>query len=235
MAVFAQGRAPLKAQIGEKVRIFAGESYASSGSNDLTSLLIDPETASTAIEVFNSRKSQRFLDWQYSSAGSKTVTLTVSNGVDTDGVLTFDIEVVTASAENLFSNDNDLVEIENDIMGYLPSDRSDFRYAHRAAQRHILDSLNNRRVYGDDGERLTATQIIDIKEVQDWSKYWALYLIFKDNKKTEGDTFIDTGKMYKEMADQAAEKSGLRLDFDRDGTQESHENRDMRSGVLRRR
>ena len=94
-----------KVQISEKVRIDVGKTFAHSG-RTISTIVVKP--ISDGADSFDV-SSDKYLDYAYTTAGTKTihVTLTLDNG-DTVA-LAKDIEVVSEATENLFSTDPEII------------------------------------------------------------------------------------------------------------------------------
>jgi len=220
-----------KVQISEKVRIDVSKTFAYTG-RSISSIVVKP--ISDGAESFDVT-SDKYLDYAYSSAGVKTihVTLTLDNG-DTIA-LAKDIEVVSEATENLFSTDPELISHEPDIMNYLPEQFCDFRYIHRLSQDRILTIFDERGITDTDGNRMIAADVKDIEECNDWSKFLALQYIFESLSNAVDDVFHEKAMRYRQMVKQASNRALLRLDYDSDGTLEDNERASANTGRLYRR
>lgn len=220
-----------KVQISEKVRIDVSKTFAYSG-RSISSIVVKPVSeGSDSYDV----TSDGYLDIAYDSAGDKTihVTLTLDNG-DTVA-LAKNITVVSEATENLFSVDPELISHEPDILNYLPSMFSDYRYIHRLSQDRIMTILDERGITDKDGERMVASDVKDIEECNDWSKFLALQYIFESLSNAIDDIFHEKAMRYREMSKQASNRAFLRLDYDKDGTLETSERGSAVTGKLYRR
>ena len=220
-----------KVQISEKVRIDVGKTFAYTG-RTISSIVVKP--ISDGAESFDVT-SDKYLDYAYTTAGTKTihVTLTLDNG---DVIaLAKDIEVVSEATENLFSSDPELISHEPDIMNYLPEQFCDFRYIHRLAQDRILTIFDERGITDTDGNRMIAADVKDIEECNDWSKFLALQYIFESLSNAVDDVFHEKAMRYRQMVKQASNRALLRLDYDSDGTLEDNERASANTGRLYRR
>lgn len=216
-----------KAQIGDKLRLDASKSFVSPSAT-ITKYEFDPEGTATWIDA----GTVSYLDWVYTTAGTKTAGLRITSG--STATITLDIDVVTAADDRLFSDDASLVEIEPTIMKYLPAERSSFKYAHRRSQTHILDSFDQRRIWEIDGSKVTAEDLIDLTEVSVWSTLLTLGYIFQGLSNAVDDVFDKKSKMYLSKAD-AARHLALRYDYNKDGELEPYEGTDLFTGGLVRR
>ena len=220
-----------KVQVSEKVRIDVSKTFAYSG-RSISSIVVKPiHDGSDSYDV----TSDGFLDIAYSSAGTKTihVTLTLDNG-DTVA-LAKDITVVTEATENLFSSEPELISHEPDICNYLPEHSADYRYVHRLAQDRIMTVIDERGITDNNGNKLTPVDVKDIEECNDWSKFLALQYIYESLSNSIDDIFSEKSSRYREMVKQASNRAFLRLDYDNDGTLESSERASMTSGRIVRR
>jgi hypothetical protein len=234
MALFPIIEMESVSQVEDKVRINARKSFAAKGTDDITVVEIDPDGMTGFIDVTGAGQDDWYLDWVYLTSGDKTVTLRLTNIAGTQST-TFTHSVLTASEDNLFSTDDDLVKLETDILKWLPEGRSNYNYAHRAAQTIILDEMNNRLIVNSDGSRFTKDQLVDIREVQDWSKFKTLQLIFMNISNQPEDVFMQKAKSYAKKADEASRKAAIRFDRDSDGTIDDDEKFDLKTASLFRR
>lgn len=202
-------------QLNDKTRIEVDDSFISPDEAAITLIEIQP----SAGDDFQVVTSNQYLDWAYTVAATNTVTLRIT----TDGspqTFTASIVSVTSATDRLFSNDNDIYKHESDLDRFLPAGKSSFNYAHRASQGIILDKLAQRGIYNTDGTLLTKDNIYNIEEVRQWSKYLTLSNIYYNVQNEVNDVFAVKAKQYADMADIAANKAILSLDFDADGTQD---------------
>jgi hypothetical protein len=208
-----------KVQVGDKFRFDASKSFvAPSGS--ITKYEFDPNNTLAWIDAGTTS----YLDWVYSTAGAKTCGLRITSG--TTSTVTTTLTAVSTADDALFSNDSDLVEIEPTIMKYLPQERSSFKYVHRRAQKHILDSLDQHRVYLIDGTRITAAEILDVQEVKNWSTLQSLAYIFDGLSNASDDVFSKKAKLYRDKS-QAAMHMAFRYDYNQDDEITEGETRDL--------
>lgn len=217
-------------QTNDKTRLDGTKSFVSADEAAITLLEIEPEASAGYVDV----TSLKYLDWQYSTAGSKTVTIRIT----TDGspvTATGTVLVVTPSTDALFSSDAELVEHEGDILNYVRPGRNSFLDKHRAAQDRILGWLDEHRIWDNDDNRLTKAAVVNVSEVNDWSKFLTLQIIFEGLSNAVDDVFKEKSKTYERLAESARNRATFRLDFDGDGTQEANEVLDVRSTRLLRR
>jgi hypothetical protein len=204
-------------QVNDKTRLDATKTFLSPNSNPIQVLEIRPEDS----EIFYNVTTAKYLDWSYATDGEKTVTLRITTGVDImtlDAPVDFQYELTVLSEENdnLFSNDNDLIQYEDDILKYVRKGRNTFLDKHRAAQSFILSELDRRRIVNRDGTRITKDQIKNIEEVREWSRFYTLYIIFKSLSNAVDDVFSQA--FYLKRAQEAQNFAIIRLDLNKDGS-----------------
>lgn len=226
-----------KYQIGEKVRINYSKSY-NVPNVDFTVALLKPSASD--IDYAPTSLTDRdtfFIDWIYTTAGTKTITLSLNDG---SGLVTVtkDIEIVSAATDALFSTDADLIPHEDDILKWLPDGRSSWNYMHRKAQDLILKELYKSRIYADDGSMLTSAEVIDVNEVKEWSLFKTLEMIMNFTSNKPDDVFRQKAQYYgsKEHEWMNYALNSLKLDFNKDGElTDSEEKRDFRTSAILRR
>jgi hypothetical protein len=199
-------------QIGDQTRLDARKSYTTPDEASITLIEIEPEASSGFLDITSSQ----FLDYQYSTDGDKSVSLRIT----TDGAPeTFSktITVISETDDKLFSTDEELTPHEPDILEYVRSGRNSFLNVHRTAQDRILTWLDEHRITDSNGDRLTKDAIVDIEEVNDWSKFMVLRMIFEGLSNSVDDIFSAKALSYRELEATARNRSQIRLDRDGDG------------------
>lgn len=215
-------------QVDDKTRLDARKSFISPDEAAITLVEIEPEAAAGFIDV----TSNQYLDWQYASDGTKAVTVRIT----TDGApvtKSKNIEVVTEADDALFSNDADMLAHEDDILNYVRPGRNSFLDKHRLTQEMIVRWLGDNRIYDTDGNLLTKAAITQVEEVAEWSKFYTLYLIFNSLSNATDDIFAEKASLYKALANDAKNRSAIRLDRDGDGNEDT--TADLRTFRLKRR
>lgn len=227
MAIFPYIEIEKTVQVDDRTRISAKKTYLSKGEAAITKVEIDPDGIGFIEVQGNPVKAENwFTDWQYGTSGTKTVSLRVTtNGAPVTVSKT--IEVVTAAADKLFSDDADLVAIETDILKYVPEGKNSFKYAHREAQRQMLEWLWKNGYKKTDGTRITKAEVLDIEEVRFWSKYACLRLLFYDMSNVPDDVFEKKGKEFENEEAKWRTQALLKLDFNGDGTVDVVEGADL--------
>lgn len=226
-------------QVGDKTRLDASKTFITKGEADITLVEIDPGTG-TFIDVTgdltaSSPQDEWYLDWIYTDGASaaKTAVLRVTTN-SSPQTLNKTIQVVTAADDMLFSTDDDIKTLEPDILKYVPEGRASWLAVHRAAQQKILDAFNKMGIRSTDGSPITKAQVVDVEEVKYWSRDLTLSLIFMLSQNSKDDFFAQNSKHYADEADEAKDRAVIRLDLNKDGTQDLTETYDMTARELRR-
>src|SRR5574343_196918 len=240
MPIFPRLELEEKVQVNDKTRLDATKSFKTDEVSAVSQVRIKPEASGIFITVAVSAPTDSkkwYLDWQYSSAGTKTVTLEFTDSDSpTPNVVTstMDLEVVTAASENLFSKDADLISEESDILRYVRAGRASFIDVHRTAQENILNEIYKNRILSSTGTKLLAADVIDVSEVKQWSKYMVLKMIFEGISNAVDDVFARKAEKYLKKENEWRELSFnfLKLDYDKSGALDSGESLDFRSSIL---
>lgn len=227
MAIFPVIESDNIVQVDDKFRINCSKSYISKGEAAITLVEIDPGTG-TFVNVTGSPISAKnwYMDFQHSTAGDKTVAVRIT----TDGspvTVSKTVTVLSEASDYLFSKDSDLVSIESDILKYVPDGRSSFKYVHREAQGQILEWLWVNGYKKTDGSRFVKADFVDLIEVNYWSRYVTLRLIFKDLSNQVDDIFDKKAKMFENTEHLWRTKSLLKIDVNGDATIDPYEGFNM--------
>lgn len=217
MAIFGVLELEDIVQVDDLTRLVADKTIVSKDNAAITLVEIEPESGSGFIDVTGSLPKDWYLDWAYSGA-SRTVTVSLRITAGTVSTFTKTISIVTASDDKLFSSDQNLVELEPDILKYVPRGRSSFLNVHRASQKKIMDWLNESGVVDTSGAKLTKDDVVDVDEVRAWSRDLTLSLIFKGLQNAVDDVFADKAKYYESQAGNRQNRAKLRLDLNNDGS-----------------
>lgn len=220
-------------QTNEKTRLSAQNSYVTKDEDALTSVTINPEVSvASAIDVFDgSDPLQWFLDYQWSSSGTKTVEVVVDNGTGPSSI-TGSIEVLTPEQDKLFSTDQDLVAEESDILSWLPEWKTSFNYLHRRAQERMFAWLDEKGYTDVFAEKFTKEDVVDTEELNEWSKYMVLRMLFNGLSNQPDDIFSQKASYYNSKEIIARRRYVLRLDIDADGTVDTFEDMLLGTGRL---
>ena len=217
MAIFPNLELEKKLQVNDKTRLDASKSFVSKGEAAISLVEIEPEAAAGFVDVTGLEAADRFLDWEYATDGTKTVSIRVT----TDGApvtSTKTIEVVTVVADKLFSLDADLIMIESDVLKYVRPGRNSFLDYHRRAQERILAYLDENAYVDRDGNKLTLASILDVSEFAEWSKFLVLSFVFRDFSNSIDDVLDQKSRFYEGRAVTSRGKLRYRMDLDLDGT-----------------
>ena len=212
-------------QVKDKTRLAANDSFRLDSAPLITDVLIQPETTGDFVSVFNGGDSKKWhLDWAYDVPEDKIVTVKIIDENLDEYFEVSAVKVLSSSEDYLYSNDNDLVAIEHDIKRYIPKGRNTWKDKHRLAQSYIIDHLNDEGITDQKGERLTKVSIIDIREINEWSKYKTLEFIYEDIKVTAEDVFSEKATKYMLKAEGSAKKAFIRLDTSGNGEEDIKKN-----------
>jgi len=223
MAIFPHIESDDIVQANDKFRLSAVKSYITKGEAAITLVEIDPgDGVFVPVTGLPVASKNWFMDFQHSSAGDKTVAVRIT----TDGApvtVTKTVTVLSEASDYLFSKDSALTAIESDVLKYVPEGRSSFKYAHREAQGQILEWLWTNGYYKTGVERFVKTDFVNLIEVNYWSKYLTLRLIFKDLSNMVDDIFDKKAKQYENIEHQWRTKSVLKIDLDGNEVIEAYE------------
>lgn len=215
-------------QVDDKTRLDGASSFISPDEAAITLVEIEPESGFGYLDV----TSNSYLDWQYSTDGDKTVSLRIT----TDGTpvtKTKVITIITALEDRLFSSDSDLVAHEDDILKYVADGRNSFLDKHRISQQRIVRYLDEQRIWDYEGNALSKDALLNIDEVNEWSKYYTLMIIYRSLSNAIDDVFSQKAQNYEILAKEAQQRSVLRLDRNGDDVEDIR--KDMRTYNLVRR
>lgn len=236
MAIFGNIEVESVVQVNDKTRVNCSKSFVSKDEASITLVRIRPEASEAFVQVSGSPVLSRdfYLDWEFTSAGSKTITLELT----TDGLpqtFTKTITVLSSADDCLYSSDADLVAIEPDITKWIPTGRNSFLNVHRAAQGLILDWLDSIRVWRKDGSKLQKQDLKLTDDLKQVSIYTTLELIFMGISNKVDDVFLAKAREYRSKALDVKSRGRIQADFNANGTLDERENVDMKSFVMVRR
>jgi PKD repeat protein len=198
-------------QVSDKIRFDASASFVNGDPVDTYEI----DAGDGYVDV----STDKILDWAYTAAGTKTVSLRLTRDLDVE-VVVKQITVLTALDDRLFSSDKDLVAHEANIFDYLPKGFSSFNHVHRSAQQLILDSLSQRGYYTDTGVPLNKNDLFNVEEVKQWSKFLVLSMIFSNAQNEVGDFFAQKSQTYKDLSERSASRAFITLDPEQSGSPE---------------
>lgn len=218
-------------QENDKTRLDGSKSFTSTPDAAITLMEIEPSSGSGFLDI----TSNQYLDWQYSTEATETVSLRITTAAGGPTTVTQDIKVVSAATDKLFSNDQDLVLHEPDILQWVRKGRHSFLDVHRRAQDRIIAKLAELKFTDTNGDRLTKDAIIDIDEVRQWSTFLTLQLIFEGISNATDDIFSEKAKHYRQLKENALNMGLIRLDTDGDGSIDGSEKLEFRTrGLIRK-
>lgn len=227
-------------QVNDMTRLDAGSSFASQDEGNVTLVRISPDNGVTWFDVTNaSNSTQRwYLDWAYDTDGDKTIKVEITTDTTPATEKDFTLPIISEADDCLFSSDEDLAKFEPEIFCYLRRGRSSYLDIHRCAQKIILDYLNlNIEIRECDdinqvARKLTAKDLFDKQEVNTWSVYQTLVLIFQGLSNQTDDIFSQKAQSYSQLMNSARNRAEVTVDYDQDGTADKKER--LRTSRLRR-
>lgn len=167
--------------------------------------------------------------------GKKIITVVATNSDAVTDTKYFYINVYSKTGDYLFSSDGNLIAHESDIMKWTPVGRSSFNNVHRQSQKLIMNWLDEKGYVNSFGDKFTKRDVIDIAEVNVWSTYMTLKLIFQSLSNAVDDIFDRKANIYSALEEGARQRVVLRLDVDNDGVADDNEGVSIYSGSLFRR
>lgn len=206
-------------QVYDKTRLDASLSFSTQ--EDITNVEIKPSDTDNYISVFNSNSDKWYLDWAYEAEGLTEVTVKIT-GTTSTVIRTFSIIVLDEDDDALFSSDQDIFPHEPNIYEYLPRGKNSFLYVHRSSQQKILDHLDERRIWKNDGSRYLKADIAAITddEIRDqfrrWSTHQTIATILESVQVSNTDIFQEKKIEHLKLMEAARDRAALRLDQDGD-------------------
>lgn len=224
MAIFPKLQLESVVQVDDKTRLDGIKSFVTSDEAAITLIELEVDSGDGFIDITN----DIFYDFQYPTDGDKTVSLRIT----TDGApitATATLPIISAVDDNLFSSDAELRPYEPNILDWIKEGRSSFLDVHRAAQDRIITYLDENGFWDQSGAALTKDAVVDIAEVNDWSKFMVLKLIFEGLSNATDDIFHEKALRYRKMEYTARDRAKLRLDVDGDAVADETEAFDFRA------
>lgn len=203
-------------QVGDKLKLDASKTFINE-TDTIFNVEIRPEDTGEFISIASN--GDLYLEWVYQTPGDKTVSLRINN--DDASVVTCPVIVLTEAEDKLFSNDSDIEALEYDIEYYYKKGRNSHLDMHREAQKHIIEELGLRGVVDSEGNPITKANILETEQLRTWSKYYTLFLIYNDHKKSSEDALAEKANHYFRMAQNASQdRQFIKIDTDTNGTSE---------------
>ncbi len=233
MAIFGIIKSDDQVFTGDKIRFDCSESFVSP---DVTfKSPISHEISTDGGVTWYNITLKKYVDWIFTTSGSKTITLRLTDSSDNQETFTKVVSVSSLSTANLFSKDVDLYKYEPEIDQYLPKKWSSWNMIHLEAQKFLLNWLDEKQYFNQDGESYEAQDIMSIEQVREISTFKALEIIFAGNSNVVGDIFSIKRDKYKELFNEKASRSYLKLDYNNNGTIEQEDSTSLNSiRILRR-
>lgn len=220
MAIFPDLKVEPVVQVNDLTRLDARSVTKSIDEAAITLVEIEPESGAGFIDVSSSGtlpSSSWYLDWAYSTNGSKTASVRVT----TSGApvsLSKTINVLTEAEDSLFSSDSDLIIHEPDILNWVREGRRSFLDYHRRSQELILDYLRINGYRTIDGSKITKAELLDKNEFKEWSVFLTLKLIMESRSNQSDDIFLQKARFYESKVVEARASVFISYDFDKDGS-----------------
>lgn len=224
-------------QVSDKTRISAAKSFVSKGASAISTVEVEAEAAAGYVTVSGTgiQPKDWTLDWVYSTSGVKTISLRITQADATVTTFTKTLEVVTEAADLLWSDDQDLVTYEVDLLKWLPDGKASFKFVHRRSQSLILDWLDEIRIYKDDGTRIEKADLTHTEDLRKLSTMWTLENIFSSISNRPDDVFAQKATYYAEKRREAQNRGRIQADFNQNGEEDTWESADLRTVTMVRR
>lgn len=199
-------------QENDKTRLDGRNSYANLDSV-ITLVEIDPLGDGTYYDI----TIKKYLDFAYNLEGEFLPVIRITDAVAGVTSVTGLIKVITIADDNLFSKDTDLKDHEDDILKWIREGRNSYLDKHRLSQTIILNELDKSGIWKVGGARYVASDIVDVQEFREWSKYLTLRLIYETLSNATGDIFHEKSIRYRGEEVSSKKRACLRLDTNGNG------------------
>lgn len=231
MSIFGIIKCDDKVFTGDKLFIDVSQSFLLPGlSFAPVSHEISFDGGTTWIDVSSGKRIQ----WIFGSPGTKSIHLRISTTEPASAVVSKDVTCLDLTAQGLFSKDSDLYGYETEIDQYLPKKWSSWNLVHLKAQEWIMDWLDEKRIFNEQGQKYQVADILDNEQVKQLSCFKALEFIYESNINTPNDLFTQKRDKYRELANEKASRSQLALDFNGNSVYDEEERTDLHSVVVKR-
>lgn len=218
-------------QVNDKTRIDVSRSFVSGDA--ITDILIKPEATEDYISIFDADKDNWYLDWSYATDGTKTISVQATDGSSTVSN-DFTLSVISVEDDNLYSDDSQIFAIESELKRYFPSGRNSYLNIHREAQSRIVNYLDRKRIWNSDGTAYTKNQLNLTGELQKWSLYETISIIYNDLFISGGDKFAAKVNEYKELRNIERDRGAIRIDSNSSGTIDTGDHvQDLKTFMMR--
>ena len=231
MSIFGIIKCDDQVYSGDKIRINVSESFLAQG---LAFATVSHEISVDAGATWYDVSLKKGIDWIFSTAGTKTISLRLNTTLPSSQTFTRDITVLDLSLANLFSKDFDLYVHEPEIDQYLPKKWSSWNMVHKRAQDWIVDFLDEKGIFAQDGTKYAAADLTDKQQVKQLSVYKTLQFIFEGNSNVVGDLFSIKAAKYETLSNTKASRSQLDLDYNKNAVADDFEKTNLHTIIVRR-
>lgn len=232
MARFGIIKLDEKVFTGDKLRIDVSASFLSP---DETFATVSHEVSVDGGVSWYNITAKKYVDWLFSTSGAKTISLRLTTTLG-NTIFTANTTVLNLTTQKLFSKDNDLYAYETDIDSYLPKRWSSWNLIHLEAQKYIMDWLDEKQIFKEDGSKYIVDDLHDLDQVRQASIFKTLELIFESNIKVDDDLFTQKRNHYRGLVNEKLSRSQLSLDYNGDGENNDNQERtDLNTVVVIRR
>lgn len=231
MSIFGIIKSDDQVFTGDKLRIDVGGSFLAP---DLTFATVSHEISVDAGVTWYNVTAKKYVDWLFTTSGIKTISVRISTTEPASQIFTKDIEVLNLATANLFSLDFDLYIHEPEIDQYRPKKWSSWNLVHLRAQSWIIDFLDEKGIFAENGSKYTVADIMDKQQVKQLSAYKTLQFIFEGNSNVGGDLFSIKAAEYEKLANAKASRSQLSLDYNKDTLKNDNERTNLQTILVRR-
>lgn len=152
--------------------------------------------------------------------------------VNTTETVTKWIHLYSEDGDALFSSDQDLITWEPDVMRWVKDGRASFLDIHREAQDQIIYWLDKEGYQNVYQRKFNKFDLIDLSEVNEWSAFLALSIIFWGASNKTDDVFLSKHYEYLKKAQDARNRAVLRVDVNEDGRIDIDEEVDVAYGTV---
>jgi hypothetical protein len=231
MSIFGVIKSDDQVFTGDKLRIDVSGSFLAP---DLTFATVSHEISVDSGVTWYNITAKKNVDWIFTTAGTKTISLRITTTLPSTKTFTKDVTVVNLATAGLFSTDFDLYAHEPEIDQYLPKKWSSWNMIHKRSQDWIIDFLDEKGIFAEDGSKYTASDIMDKQQVKQLSTYKTLQFIFEGNSNVVGDLFSVKAAKYEQLSNTKASRSQLSLDFNKDTVSTVTEKTNLQTILVRR-
>jgi len=231
MSIFGVIKSDDKVFTGDKLRIDVSGSFIAP---DLTFATVSHEISVDAGVTWYNVTAEKYVDWIFTTAGTKTISLRLTTTLPSTQTFTKDITVLNLATQNLFSSDFDLYAHEPEIDTYLPKKWSSWNVVHLRAQDWIIDMLDEKGIFAEDGSKYAVADILDKQQVKQLSTYKTLQFIFEGNSNVVGDLYSIKAAKYEQLSNTKSSRSQLALDYNKDTVSQVNEKTNLQTIIVRR-